>query len=129
MKEQFGMRGHRDLEAWQASMRFVTTIYIASRKFPKDELFGMTSQIRRAVVCVASNIAEGYGRKSPREFRKFVNNAIGSLLEVETQLEIARNLDYLDSHAAAELLRECEKIVRLLNGLRNWTEAQIAREK
>lgn len=123
--EQSAMKGHRDLEAWKTAMSFVKAVYIATRSFPKDELYGLTSQLRRAAVSVPSNIAEGYGRKSPREFRRFIGTSIGSVLEAETQLEIAQDLGFIHVQAAANLLKEAERLVRMLNGLRTWTEKQI----
>lgn len=126
MKEQ--LHGHRDLECWQIAMKLLVEIYRITRAFPKDELYGLTSQLRRAAVSVPSNLAEGYGRKSKRELRKFVGNSIGSLLEVETQIEIARDLGYLTSQRATDLLRETLRLTQLLNGLRSWTEKQIQAE-
>jgi four helix bundle protein len=98
------MKGHRDLEVWQKSMQFVTALYERTAVFPKHELYGLTNQLRRAAVSVPSNIAEGYGRSSRKEFNLFLCHARGSLLEVETQLEIARNLRYLSDANFAELL-------------------------
>ena len=115
--------GHRDLVAWQKSMTLVKQIYRATRSFPKDELYGLRSQLRRSAVSVPSNLAEGHGRFSRKEFRLFIGRARGSLLEIETQLEIALDLEYLDRTAAAELLRAAHEIGRMLNGLKAWCEA------
>lgn len=122
------LQGHRDLECWKFAMKLVRDVYVITKRFPKDELYGLTSQIRRAAVSIPSNVAEGYGRKSRRELRKFIGNAIGSLLELETQIEIARDLNYLDANAAAGLLKDTLRLTQLLNGLRSWTEKQIAKE-
>jgi four helix bundle protein len=119
------MRGHRDLIAWQKAMELVTNIYRASRGFPKDELYGLTSQLRRSAVSVPSNLAEGQGRTSRPDFHRFVAQARGSLLEVETQLEIARNLGYLSQSAAAALLSEASEVGRIINGLRTWSERNV----
>lgn len=116
------LKGHRDLEAWQVAMLFVRAIYLATRKFPKEELYGLVSQLRRAAVSIPSNLAEGYGRKSRREFRKFIGNSIGSALEIETQLEIAKDLNFIDTKTADDPLRQTRRVVQLLNGLRSWTE-------
>src|SRR5512138_1747723 len=86
---------YRDLIAWQKAVRFVVLIYQITALFPKDERFGLISQLRRAAVSIASNIAEGRGRLTPGEFRQMLGNARGSLLEVETQLHIAAELDFL----------------------------------
>jgi four helix bundle protein len=118
------MDGHRDLKAWQMSKALVLDIYRASKNFPREEVYGLTSQRRRAAVSVPSNIAEGQGRSSKREFHCFVGHARGSLLEVETQLEIARDLGYLEPQDASALLAKTKEIGRVLNGLRTWCETK-----
>jgi four helix bundle protein len=95
----------------------VTEIYRATRSFPREEIYGLTSQIRRSAVSVASNIAEGQGRLSRREFRQFLGQARGSLLEMETQIVIAGNLDYLSREAVAGLMNRSGEISRLLHRL------------
>ncbi len=86
----------RELIAWQKAMALVTDVYRETEAFPSREIYGLTNQVRRAAVSVASNIAEGKGRLSKKEFVQFLANARGSLCEVQTQLEIAKNLGYLD---------------------------------
>jgi four helix bundle protein len=98
-------------------MELVTATYRATGKFPKDELFGLTSQLRRAAVSIPSNIAEGQGRLSQKEFRYFLGQSRGSLMEVETQLQIAENLGYLEKEETAKLLSACAEVGRILNGL------------
>jgi four helix bundle protein len=117
------MEGHRDLVVWKRAMQFVTDIYHATSTFPREELYGLTNQLRRAAVSVPSNIAEGCGRDSKREFHQFLCHARGSLLEVETQLEIAQNLGYLSEMNVRDLLLKAREIGRILNGLRGWCEA------
>jgi four helix bundle protein len=90
------VQSYRDLVAWNKAMELVTEIYRVTHAFPKEELFGLVSQLRRAAVSIPSNIAEGKGRISKGEFRQFLGNARGSLAEVETQILIAQNLSYLD---------------------------------
>ncbi len=85
---------YRDLKVWQRSIQLSVAIYALTRGFPKEELYGLTSQLRRAAVSVASNIAEGYGRVSKGEYRQFVGIARGSLLELQTQLVIAKELGF-----------------------------------
>ena len=114
------MQGHRDLVVWQKSMRFVTDIYGITKKYPSEEKFGLSIQTRRAAVSIPSNLAEGHGRESTREFHQFVNIARGSLMEVETQLEIALNLNYLDQRTFNELIKQSSEIGRMLTGLRAW---------
>jgi len=110
-------RSYKDLVAWQKSMELVTGIYKATAGFPKDELFGLTSQLRRAAVSIPSNVAEGQGRLSEKEFRHFLGQARGSLMEVETQLQIAENLGYLQKENTNKLLESCAEVGRILNGL------------
>ncbi len=117
------MKGHRNLVVWQKAMILVTEMYRATRDFPKDEIYGLTSQLRRAAVSVPSNLAEGHGRNSRKEFHHFVGQARGSLTEAETQLEIASNLDYLSKNEALELLSRSSEIGRMLNGLRAWSKS------
>jgi four helix bundle protein len=114
--------GYRGLAAWQKSMALVTEVYRATRSFPQDELYGLTSQLRCAAVSVPSNIAEGYGRNSRNEFRHFVGQVRGSQAEVETQIEIAQNLGYLQAKIACDLLAAAEEVGRILTGLRAWSE-------
>jgi len=97
------VRTFRDLVVWQKAMELVTEIYRVTQKFPKEEIFGLMSQLRRAAVSVPSNIAEGQGRLTEKEFRQFLGNARGSLAEVETQIIIAQNLGYLDESSFKKL--------------------------
>lgn len=108
---------YRDLKAWQTAMDMVQDIYGLTQAFPKEETYGLTIQLRRAAVSIASNIAEGKGRSSDKELLHFLSNAKGSLFEVETQLMIADRLGYL-THAQGEaLLSQAAEVGRLLNGL------------
>jgi four helix bundle protein len=109
------IRGHKDLEVWKKSLNFVTTVYKLTQQFPKEEIYGLTNQMRRAAVSVPSNIAEGAARASGKEFAQFLHIALGSLSELETQLLIAGNLGYLGT--VKELTMETELIRKLLNGL------------
>lgn len=108
---------HKNLEAWKESINFVTEIYELTKKFPKEELWGLTSQIRRASVSIPSNIAEGCGRTSTKETSRFMDIAIGSIAEVETQLIIAQNLGYIDSE---ELISKLSKINALVQGIKKY---------
>jgi four helix bundle protein len=87
---------HEDLEIWKLSIRLVKETYLISKAFPDDERFGLTSQMRRAAISVPSNIAEGAGRVSKKEFIHFLSISLGSLSELETQFVIAKELQYLD---------------------------------
>jgi len=108
---------YRDLIAWQRAMNLVTAIYGATQAFPRDELYGLTNQLRRAAVSVPSNIAEGQARFSPKEFHRFLSIARGSLVEIETQILIAQNLGYLATAQSLLLLTEASELGRILNGL------------
>jgi four helix bundle protein len=108
---------HRDLVVWKKSMALVTAVYAATRGFPRDESYGLTNQIRRAAVSVPSNIAEGKGRISKREYLQFLSTSRGSLLELECQLEIAHNLGYLDDSTFGPLSAQTSEVGRILNGL------------
>jgi four helix bundle protein len=110
-------RSYKDLFAWQRAMDLVTATYRSTARFPKEEQFGLTSQLRRAAVSIPSNIAEGQGRLSEKEFRYFLGQARGSLMEVETQFQIAQNLGYIEAAQTTELLRDCSEVGRILNGL------------
>jgi four helix bundle protein len=108
---------YRDLVAWQRAMGLVTEVYRVTQGFPKTELYGLTAQLRRAAVSIPSNIAEGQARKSYADFQRFLRNARGSMVEVETQLLIARNLGYLEETAARTLLAQTAELGRILNAL------------
>jgi four helix bundle protein len=110
-------RYFRDLLAWQRAMELTKAVYRASAVFPRDEIFGLRSQLRRAAVSVPSNIAEGHGRLSDNLFRIFLAQARGSLYEVETQLMLAADLDFLSPEIAQTLLSDCDAVARLINGL------------
>jgi four helix bundle protein len=111
------IRDHRDLVAWQKAMNLVTSIYQASRSFPREEAYGLTSQLRRAAVSIPANIAEGQGRRSKPEFRQFLGHARGSLLELDTHLEIALRLEYINHQQHAHLQEQLNEVGRIINGL------------
>lgn len=108
---------YRDLIVWNKAMDLVTQIYQMTLGFPKDELFGLTSQIRKAAISIPSNIAEGRGKLTKGEFKLFLGHARGSLAEIETQILIAKNLDYLNDTEGDKLLEQIAEVGRLLNGL------------
>jgi four helix bundle protein len=111
------IRSHRDLIAWQRAMDLVVAVYQATKTFPKEEVYGLTSQIRRAATSIPANIAEGQGRRSKAEFRQFLSNARGSLLELDTHLEVAVRLGYLEPGRHKELQGQLYEVARLVNGL------------
>jgi four helix bundle protein len=111
------IRSYRDLKVWQEAMTRVEDCYRFSGEFPREELYGLTSQIRRAAVSIPANIAEGYGRNSPGSYIGFLRNAQGSLKELETHLLLAQRLEFGNYDRAAQLLKLCESIGRMLVGL------------
>jgi four helix bundle protein len=111
------IRSYRDLKAWQKAMELVREIYRVSRKFPKEELFGLMSQIRRAAVSVPSNVSEGHAKLSRKEYQHFLGHARGSLAEIETQILIAKDLDYLNEIDMNHILNLSAEVGRVLNGL------------
>lgn len=113
----FPVRSYRDLIVWRKAIELVTEVYRATASFPDAERFGLTSQLRRASVSVPSNVAEGQGRQSTGEFKQFLGHARGSLLEVETQIFIAKNLGYLSREQCTGLHKRTEELGRILNGL------------
>jgi four helix bundle protein len=113
------LKKYSELIAWQKAMDLVQAIYGATSHFPKEEIYGLTSQIRRAAISVPSNIAEGQGRKSTREFQHHLSIAYGSLMEVETQVLIAERLNYLNRVQAQSLIDCTSEVGRVINGLFN----------
>ncbi len=108
------MSTFRNLIIWQKSMELVTNIYSETKSFPKEELYGLTSQIRRASVSIPSNIAEGYGREGRNDYLRFLNIAVSSLFELQTQLEIAKNLSYINKNNFDILFENTREIERML---------------
>src|SRR5579871_1582895 len=110
-------RSYRELLVWQKAKTLAVSVYRSTEQFPRSEIYGLTSQTRRASVSVASNIAEGQGRLTSGEFRHFLGQARGSLLELDTQLDIALDLRYLDQSEQQTLAREIYQVLGLLNRL------------
>jgi len=111
------VKNYQELIVWQKAMDLVAEIYCSTRSFPKEEVYALTNQVRRAGVSIASNIAEGQGRQTTADFCRHLSIAYGSLREAETQLLIARRLDYLSESATQHLLQMAGEVGRLLNGL------------
>jgi four helix bundle protein len=108
---------YKDLAAWKQAMELVREIYTVTRSFPREELFGLTSQMRRSAVSIPSNIAEGKGRYSQKELLQFLYKARGSLMELETQVYIARDLGYLDPQVGQCVSAKVLAVARILSGL------------
>jgi four helix bundle protein len=111
------LSSYRELIAWQKSVDLVTEIYLVTKNFPRDEIYGLTSQLRRSAVSVPSNIAEGQGRATKGEFIQFLCHARGSLFELETQIVIAQKLGYLSPDIGDHLAGKITEVARILNGL------------
>lgn len=112
-----GIRSYRDLEVWQKAMDLVVECYRIAERFPRTETYGLTSQLQRAAVSVPANIAEGHGRSHTKEYLNHLSIACGTLMEVETHLQIAGRLSYLDNSSLQTLLDKSAEIGRMLNGL------------
>lgn len=110
-------QSYRDLRVWQEAVKLAEICYRLTKNFPKEELYGMTSQIRRASVSIAANIAEGYGRKHKGEYIQFLYIAQGSLKELETHLLIAQRVEIASAESINPILSQCDSVGRLLGGL------------
>ena len=111
------MWNFRNVEAWKRAVELSKVIYEATKGFPNDEKYGLISQIQRAVVSISSNIAEGCGRRTSRDFVGFMYNAIGSLKEVESELFVAEKLGYIVIKDVENLVDELEEIGRMISGM------------
>ena len=111
------VKSYRDLIAWQKAFTLGTSLYAATKKFPREEMFGLTSQMRRAAVSVASNIAEGYGRQSTADYIRFLRIARGSLFELETQISFAEKFGYIGEKLSFDLIEQSQECGRILAGL------------
>jgi len=120
------IKSYQDLDVWQKSMSLVTEIYTATKTFPREEVYALTNQIRRAAVSIPSNIAEGHAKSTTREFMRFVSIAPGSVAELETQLLTGKNLGYLSLESAELLLKETDSIGRMLNKLFAGLEKKLS---
>jgi four helix bundle protein len=111
------MNKFKELKVWQKAIDFVTKIYSSTVGFPKDEIYGLASQLRRSAVFIPSNIAEGAGRGSKNDFSHFLDIARGSTYEAETQLAIAKNLKFINEGSFDDLVSELEEIQKMITGL------------
>lgn len=114
------MHKFKELKVWQNSRILCKSIYELTKSFPDIEKFGLTNQIRRSVISIPSNIAEGSGRNSNKDFCKFLNYAISSSFELETQLIIASDLNYLNEFELEEILKELEIIQKMIHKLSTY---------
>jgi four helix bundle protein len=112
------MHRYKDLEFWRRSKDLAVSIYRLSAKFPSDEKFGITNQMRRASVSIASNIAEGSSRSSDKDFRRFLEMSMGSAYELETQLLISKELGYLDVNVCTDIMNEVGTMIRQISNFK-----------
>ena len=111
------MKTHKDLDVWKDGISFVTKVYKMTSSFPKEEMYGITSQIRRAAISIPSNTAEGAARKTTNEFRQFLYIALSSAAELNTQLIISHNLEFLDKDNTDKLNSDLDSLSRRIQGL------------
>ena len=112
-------KNYRDLDVWKKSIQLVKKIYLLSRKYPQEEIYGLTSQLRRAAVSIPSNIAEGQARQSVNDFKRFLNYSKGSAAEVDTQMVISKELDFITEKELDEIYKDICEILKMLEGLSN----------
>jgi four helix bundle protein len=125
MSDDKSIRSYRDLDVWQVSIALAELCYFETKQFPRDELFGMTTQIRRSAAAIPANIAEGYGRETPGAFIQFLRVAQGSLKELETHLILSERVALLSPEPTAKLLAQCDRVGRML---RNFIRSLQAKE-
>jgi four helix bundle protein len=113
------IRSYKDLQVWQKAIQIVKKLYIITKEFPKEEIYSLTSQMRRAAVSIPSNIAEGKSRQSIKEYIQFLYIALGSISELETLIVISKELNYIERKTENELLEELELVGKMLRGLIN----------
>jgi len=118
------VRSHHDLEVWKRSRAFVKTVYQLTKRFPKEEIFALTSQMRRAAISIPSNIAEGYSRHGIKDYIHFISIAYGSSAELETQILLAYDLDYLQEKDMS-LLKELDQVQKMLYRLRQSLQSKL----
>ncbi|MEK6210298.1 MAG: four helix bundle protein [Pseudomonadota bacterium] len=111
------MKSHRDLDAWKVAIALAKAVYELTRGFPKEEVYGMISQMRRSAVSIASNIAEGAARQGTKEYVQFLYVAVGSASELDTQLEIAKEVGLADTASVVKVQEETNRVTMILRGL------------
>ncbi|MGH8646688.1 MAG: four helix bundle protein [Gammaproteobacteria bacterium] len=111
------IKNFRDLEVWKLGKEIILDVYRVTAEFPREELYGLASQMRRAAVSIPSNVAEGFNRKHNREYRQFLYIALGSCAELETQIEVAHDLKFLDARGRDSLLEKLDHESRMLRNL------------
>ena len=121
-----GVSSYQQLKVWQLGIQLAKSTYTLTQTFPKDELYGLTSQMRRAAVSIPANIAEGHARDSTKEFLHYISIALGSLAEVETMLILAKSFGYGDTAVITALLRDTDEEGKMLRGLQKSLRSRVA---
>jgi four helix bundle protein len=119
------MRNYRDLEVWKISHKLTLELYAVSKKFPKDEMFGLTSQLRRAAISIGANLAEGCGRRTTPEFARFIRIAMGSASELDYHLLLCRDFDFVSHEFYERSSKELVRVRKMLTALLSSVEAQM----
>ena len=119
-----GVSSYRQLKVWQLGIELTKSVYALTQKLPKDELYGLANQMRRAAVSIPANLAEGHARDSTKEFLHHISIALGSLAEVETMLVLAESLGYSDAAAVAALLQNTDEEGKMLRGLQKTLKSR-----
>jgi four helix bundle protein len=119
------MRNYRDLEVWKLSHKLTLELYVASRKVPKDEMFGLTSQLRRATISIGANLAEGCGRRTSPEFARFIRIAMGSASELDYHLMLCRDFEFVSKEFYERDSKELIRVRKMLSALLSSVENQI----
>lgn len=119
------IQNYRQLQVWQKAIPLVKQVYLLTEHFPKSEQYGLSSQLRRAAISIPSNIAEGYCRKSTKEYLRHINIAYASLAEIEAQLFIAVELGFMDATLMTSIESQTEELGRMLNGLTSALEKKL----
>lgn len=123
--EKQKIKSFTDLIAWKEAHKLALLIYKVTKNFPKEEIYGLTNQIRRATVSISSNVAEGFSRRSNLEKRQFYYQSLGSLTEVQNQLLIARDVGYLDKNIFSEIADQTVSVSKLINSLIKYMDKLI----
>ena len=119
------IKSYRDLKVWQTGMTLTKSVYLLTRKFPKEELYGLTSQVRRSSSSIPANLAEGHARESTKEFLRHISIAQGSLAETETHLLLSESLEFVRYEQIAPLLSQCDEESKMLAALRRSLRAKL----